>query len=468
MLDQFQAYINRYNLIAEGEKIILALSGGIDSMVLADLLLKTKVEFVAAHCNFHLRGDESNGDDWFVRKFAEKRGIQCFVKHFETEKYAANHGISIEMAARDLRYAWFEQFRQQLGYDKIAVAHHADDQAETFFINLLRGAGLNGLKGMKPQNGVIIRPLLWASREQIRKYAVENHIVWREDHTNAESVYLRNKIRNQLLPFFDELQPKARQGLYKSLEHLSAENELYRALLKEKLAQIVEQDGDVQRFPYSAFLDCFVPRNDAKRMQENKVPEPVEGPAYSFQLLFEWLRQYGFNTDQCHFIYDAIGTGIGNQYFSPTHCVVIGRDDLQLSEIKEKTDVEIQIQIGEEEILSPIHLRFSKMEKTADFIINKSSDVAQLDFDKLRFPLTLRHWRHGDRFHPLGMKGSKLLSDFFVDQKFTEAQKRNVFLLVSADGEILWVVGHRVDDRFKITNATKSILLCSLTRKFFL
>ena len=180
MLEQFKAYINRYNLITEGDKLILALSGGIDSMVLADLLLKSKVEFIAAHCNFHLRGHESDGDDWFVRKFAEKRGIQCFVKHFETEKYAANqhfetekyaanHGISIEMAARDLRYAWFEQLRKQLGYDKIAVAHHADDQAETFFINLLRGAGLNGLKGMKPQNGVIIRPLLWASREQIRK-----------------------------------------------------------------------------------------------------------------------------------------------------------------------------------------------------------------------------------------------------------------------------------------------------------
>ena len=206
MIDQFQIYNNRYNLIAEGDKLILALSGGIDSMVLADLLLKAKVEFVAAHCNFHLRGHESDGDDWFVRKFAENRGIQCFVKHFETEKYAAKYGISIEMAARDLRYAWFEQLRQQLGYDKIAVAHHADDQAETFFINLLRGAGLNGLKGMKPQNGVIIRPLLWASREQIRKYAVENHIVWREDHTNVESVYLRNRIRNQLLPVFDELQ----------------------------------------------------------------------------------------------------------------------------------------------------------------------------------------------------------------------------------------------------------------------
>ena len=451
MIDQFQAYINRYNLIAVGDKVILALSGGIDSMVLADLLLKAKVEFVAAHCNFHLRGHESDGDDWFVRKFAEKRGIQCYVKHFETEKYAAKHGISIEMAARDLRYAWFEQLRQQLGYDKIAVAHHADDQAETFFINLLRGAGLNGLKGMKPQNGVIIRPLLWASREQIRQYAVENHIVWREDHTNVESVYLRNKIRNQLLPVFDELQPEARQGLYKSLEHLSAENELYRALLKEKLAQIVEQGGDVQRLPFSKLVKA-------------KVPEPVEGPVYSFQLLFEWLRQYGFNTDQCHFIYDAIGTGIGNQYCSATHHVVIGRNDLQLSELKEKTDDEIQIQIGEEVILSPIRLRFSKLERTADFIIDKSPEVAQLDFNKLSFPLTLRHWRHGDRFHPLGMKGSKLLSDFFVDQKFTEYQKQNVWLLVSAGGDILWVVGYRLDDRFKIVNDTKTVFECRWNR----
>lgn len=451
MLDQFKAYINRYNLLAEGEKVILAISGGIDSMVLADLLLKAKVEFVAAHCNFHLRGNESDGDDWFVRKFAENRGIQCFVKHFETEKYAVKYGISIEMAARDLRYAWFEQLRQQLGYDKIAVAHHADDQAETFFINLLRGAGLNGLKGMKPQNGVIIRPLLWASREQIRKYAVENHIVWREDHTNVESVYLRNRIRNQLLPVFDELQPKARQSLYKSLEHLSAENELYRSLLKEKLAQIVEREGEIQRLPYSKIIKA-------------EVPEPVEGPVYSFQLLFEWLRQFGFNTDQCHFIYDAIGTGIGNQYCSPTHCVVIGRDNLQLSEIKEKTDDEIQIKVGEKEVLLPLHLCFSKLEKTADFIINKSSDVAQLDADKLRFPLALRHWRHGDRFCPLGMKGSKLLSDFFVDQKFTESQKQNVWLLVSADGDILWVVGYRIDDRFKIVDDTKAVLECRLFR----
>ena len=440
MLDQFKAYINRYNLLAEGEKVILALSGGIDSMVLADLLLKSKVEFVAAHCNFHLRGEESVGDEKFVREFAEKNGIQCFVKQFETEQYAVKIGISIEMAARELRYAWFEELRQQLGYNKIAVAHHADDQAETFFINLLRGAGLRGLKGMLPQNGVIVRPLLWASREQIRQYAVENQIVWREDHTNAESVYLRNKIRNQLLPVFDELQPEARQGLYKSLEHLASENELYRELLNKKLAQIVEQEGETQSFP--TLNSKFSTLN--------------------FQLLFEWLRQFGFNADQCRFIYEAIGTGIGNHYYSPTHRLVIGRNELHLSEIKEDGNDEVQVGLGEKELFSPLHLKFVQFVKFADFTIDKSRKVAQLDFDKLKFPLTLRHWRHGDRFHPLGMKGSKLLSDFFVDQKFTEAQKESVWILTTTENEILWVVGQRIDDRFKVTNSTKSVFVCTL------
>ncbi|MCR5657777.1 MAG: tRNA lysidine(34) synthetase TilS [Bacteroidales bacterium] len=453
MLEQFQAYINRCNLMAEGDKLILALSGGIDSMVLADLLLQTKVEFVAAHCNFHLRDEESDGDDWFVRKFAEKRGIQCFVKHFETEKYAAKHGISIEMAARDLRYSWFEQLRRQLGYDKIVVAHHADDQAETFFINLLRGAGLRGLKGMQPRNGVIIRPLLWASREQIRQYAVENQVTWREDHTNAESVYLRNKIRNQLLPVFDELQPGARQGLYKSLEFLASENELYRELLKEKLSNLVEEQGGVS----------VIARRNDEAIQNNTLDcHATLAMTKNEQLLFEWLRQYGFNTDQCHFIFEAMETGIGNKYYSSTHQLVIGRNELQLYEIKSIMDDEIQIEIGDEEILSPIHLQLSKLEKTADFVIDKSPEVAQLDFDRIRFPLTMRHWRYGDRFHPLGMKGSKLLSDFFVDQKFTEWQKRNVWLLATADGDILWVVGQRMDDRFKVTAETKSVFRCEM------
>ena len=182
------------------------------------------------------------------------------------------------------------------------------------------------------------------------------------------------------------------------------------------------------------------------------------------QLLFEWLRQYGFNTDQCHFIFEAMDTGIGNKYYSSTHQLVIGRNELQLSEIKSVSDEEIQIEIGEEEILSPVHLCFSKLEKTADFVIDSAPKVAQLDLDKIRFPLTLRHWQHGDRFHPLGMKGSKLLSDFFVDQKFTEWKKRNVYLLTSADDDILWVVGYRIDDRFKVTMDTKCVFRCELKR----
>ena len=462
MLEQFQAYINRCHLIAEGDHLVLALSGGIDSMVLADLLLKSKVQFVAAHCNFHLRGEESNGDEQFVREFAEKNGIQCFVKHFDTEKYAFEQGISIEMAARDLRYAWFEELRQQLGYDKIAVAHHADDQAETFFINLLRGAGLNGLKGMKPQNGVIIRPLLWASREQIHQYALENQIQWREDHTNAESIYLRNKIRNQLLPAFDELHPGARQGLYKSLEHLAAENELYRELLKERLSHIVEELDDVSVIARRD--DEAIQTESSKSFRVSLDCHASLAMAQSEQLLFEWLRNYGFNTDQCHFIFEAMEDGVGNKYFSPTHQLVIGRNELMLSKIKSETNEEIQIEIGEEEITSPIHLRFSKYEKTLDFVIDKSPNVALLDAGKIPFPLTLRHWQHGDRFRPLGMKGSKLLSDFFVDQKFTETQKEQVLLLVSADGDIVWVVGYRIDDRYKVTLETKSVFRCDLVR----
>jgi len=435
MLQRFEAYINRTKLIESDDKIILALSGGIDSMVLADLLLKAKVHFVVAHCNFHLRGEESDGDEQFVHEFAVKHKIQFFVKHFETENYAIEKGISIEMAARDLRYAWFEEMRQKLGYDKIAVAHHADDQAETFFINLLRGAGLRGLKGMQSQNGHIIRPMLWASREQIHKYAVENQIVWHDDHTNGESVYLRNKIRNKLLPIYEELQPDARQGLYKSIEHLSTENELYRTLLKEKFNQIIAEKDCCQ----SVDKQCFV---------------------NNFQLLFEWLRQYGFNTEQCHFIHEAMELGIGNHYFSPTHQLVVERNDLQLSEIKKNSDDEIHIELGEKEIHLPVHMAFSRLEKTTGFLIDQSRKVAQLDFVKLQFPLTLRHWRHGDRFHPLGMKGSKLLSDFFVDQKFTDKEKQNVLLLVSGTGDIVWLVGYRIDERFKVSNSTKTIFVC--------
>ena len=439
MLSELQQYNKVYHLFEPDEKLVLAVSGGVDSMVLTDLMLKAGAHFVVAHCNFHLRGEESDGDEQFVRDYAEKNDLQCFVNHFDTEQYAAEKGVSIEMAARDLRYAWFEELRQQLGYDKIVLAHHADDQIETFFINLLRGAGLHGLKGMKPKNGVLIRPLLWASREQIRKYAIENQIVWREDHTNAETVYLRNKIRNQLMPLMDEIFADARNSIGKSIGFLASENELYRELLNERFSDLVSVDNSVQSVKKSAFQG------------DN-----------GFQLLFEWLRQYGFNTDQCRFVFEGFEDSVGKRFYSPSHQVTVERDSLQLSERKESYHDAFIIEKEVGQIENPLKIRFSNFEVCEQFAVDKSPLVAMLDFDKIAFPLTLRHWQRGDRFHPFGMKGSKLLSDFFVNQKYTNYRKENQWLLVSANGDILWVVGQRIDDRYKVVKDTKSVFECCL------
>ncbi len=425
-------------------KLILAISGGIDSMVLADVLLKSKADFVLAHCNFHLRGEESDGDEQFVRAYAERNGLTLYVKQFDTESYAKASGISIEMAARELRYAWFEELRQQLGYDHIAVAHHADDQLETFFINLLRGAGIKGLKGMQKVNGPIIRPLLETSREEIHQYAVENGLTWREDHTNAETLYLRNKIRHELLPVIDDISKEGRSAILKSIHHLASENELYRELLNEKLSQLVTQEAPGTSLRgaelcgatrQSTVVECgllrsFLPRNDVGE-----------------QLLFEWLRDFGFNSDQVHFIYEALNNGQpGTSFISPTHRVTIERDGLELTQICQKDDIFIE-------------LSYQQIAKNEDYQIDPSPLVAQLDYDQLTFPLQMRKWQAGDRFRPLGMNGSKLLSDFFVDQKMTTRQKEECQVLTTAKDEIVWVVGRRIDERFKVTDKTKTILI---------
>ena len=443
MLDELLKYNKVYHLINEGDKIVLALSGGVDSMVLANLFLEMKTDFVVAHCNFHLRGEESDGDELFVRKFAEHHHIQCFVKHFDTEQYAAEHGLSIEMAARDLRYAWFEELRQQLGYDKIALAHHADDQIETFFINLLRGSGLNGLKGMKPQNGYLIRPLLGITREEIRHYAATNHISWREDHTNAETLYLRNKIRNQLVPLLDDIHPDSRKSISKSIDFLSSENDLYRELLQKHLADVVVNENETQTVDKEILLNP----NGA-------------------QLLFEWLRDYGFNTDQCHSIFEALNAQPGIHFESPTHHLYIERDSLQLVSRGEDNTTRILIDATCRQLTSPFELKIDSYNIDNTFIVNKSSNCAQFDKDKVTFPLILRHWRQGDRFRPIGMRGTKLLSDYFVNQHFTTLQKQRAWVLTTANDEIMWVVGHRMDDRFKITSSTKTVVELSLGADF--
>ena len=437
----------------EDKKIILALSGGIDSMVLSDLLMQAKADFVVAHCNFHLRGEESDGDEQFVRDYASRNGLTLYMKQFETLDYAKEHGISIEMAARELRYAWFEELRQQLGYDYIAVAHHADDQLETFFINLFRGAGIRGLKGMQPVNGHVIRPLLDISREEICQYAIENGLKWREDHTNAETLYLRNKIRHELLPVIDGISKEGRSAILKSISHLASENELYRELLTEKLSKIVAPLRGADSCVGSDTTDLASLRDaESFRFSLNSplyLPSVGEGLSrftLHFPLLFEWLRDYGFNEDQVHFIHEALKNGQpGTSFFSPTHRVTIERGGLELTSICKDNDISIE-------------LSYQQIVKDENYQIDPSPQVAQLDCDKLTFPLQLRKWQAGDRFHPLGMKGSKLLSDFFVDQKMTTRQKEECQVLTTARDEVVWVVGRRIDDRFKVTDKTKTIL----------
>ena len=455
MLDQFRAYITSNHLINKGDRILVALSGGVDSMVLAELLRRKGYDIAFAHCNFHLRGAESDGDEQFVREYADRVGVKLFVRQFDTLDYVANNKVSIEMAARELRYAWFndlinanehlncqkspvistehsewrpersESIRQKrinLRFDKLALAHHADDQIETFFINLLRGSGIKGLKAMQPCNGMYIRPLLWASREEIKQFAIENGIQWREDSTNSDTVYLRNKIRHELMPVFDSIKPEAREKILESVDHLASENQLYRDLLKEKISQIETVNG---------------------------VLHTINKRHFDKQLLFEWIRHFGFSYSQCESIFAALDGYPGKEFYS---------DDYQLVVEKEKIEIFPKTINAINAINAFNALKVEKFEKTPNFsLLTSNSNIAQLDYDTLHLPLKTRFWQQGDRFHPLGMRGTKLVSDFFNDLSFTTFQKKTTQILVDSDDRIVWIVGYRIDDRFKITDKTKTI-----------
>ena len=440
MLTKFQNYIESQHLINKGDRILVALSGGVDSMVLAELLRRCGYDITIAHCNFQLRGKESDDDEQFVREYADKVGVKLFVRQFDTLEYVETQKVSVEMAARELRYAWFNDMINASG-QLLALAHHADDQIETFFINLMRGSGIKGLKAMQPCNGLYIRPLLWASREEIKQFAIENGIQWREDSTNNDTVYLRNKIRHDLMPVFDSIKPEAREKILESVNHLASENQLYRELLKEKLAQIETVDGVLHSIEKHHFVSEKPTRHFDRPQGTDKSSTNV-----ALQLLFEWLRPFGFSFSQCASILTSLDSEPGKEFYSANYQLVIEKDTIDVFPI-ELTD----------NLLTP-GLSYSKFEKTSNFKLQTSNpNIAQLDFDKLKFPLRVRHWWHGDRFHPLGMKGTKLVSDFFNDNGFTTFQKRNTQIITDSEGEIVWIVGYRIDDRFKITDKTKTI-----------
>lgn len=441
MIEAFKTYISERILFVKSNKLLVAVSGGKDSMVLCNLLENTGYKISVAHCNFSLRGEEADNDEKFVIAYCKKNKIPCFHTKFNTAIYAKSKGISIQMAARELRYNWFNELMVEHEFDYLLTAHHANDNIETFFINLLRGSGTNGLKAILPKQGKLVRPLLFATREEIDVYVKENKVAFREDSSNREDKYLRNYLRLHIIPAFKKLNPSFEQTLTDEIEVLQQTNLILIKEVEKQRKKLLIKDGSALKIS----IDKLNKTTAAKL------------------ILFELIKDFGFNSSQANDIYDALQGQSGKTFVSDTHMLVKDRDFLIIKpNAEDNTPAEFLIKKEDKEINYPIKLKISfkkgniKSISTKDF----SSNKAYLDADKITFPLTLNKWQQGDKFIPLGMKGFKKLSDFFTAEKASLFDKQNQWILRSHN-DIVWLVGKRVDDRFKVTTETKNICIIS-------
>ncbi len=435
MLNHFLENIKEKKLFDAGQKILLAVSGGIDSMVMLHLFEKSGFDYGIVHCNFQLRGQESDGDEEFVKNQVLIHGVPAFFKRFETEEYAQINGISIEMAARELRYEYFEKVRYENGYDYIATAHHSDDLIETFFLNLTRKTGIKGLTGIKDKAGKIIRPMLFASRADIEKFATEQYLEFREDSTNSEVVYQRNFLRHRVLPLFSELNPSFKKNILASIENLKDAEAVYSGYFEVEKQKVYTNASDSQIV-------------DIEMLRKSGHPKI---------LLLEILSELNFNPSVIDEVYHSLSTESGKQFFSKTHRLVKDRKKLFITKLAETENRIFYIEADDVELFEPFDIKIEKL-PGKDFKIRKEQNIACLDLEKLEFPLLIRKWQEGDYFQPLGMNGFKKLSDFFIDEKIPVPQKQKAWLLCSGE-KIVWVMGMRIDNRFKISSKTEKILL---------
>lgn len=435
MLHKLQNHLTHNFHFLIGKKLLLATSGGLDSMVMAHLFRKLNYEIAIAHCNFQLRGMESFDDQNFVQEYANANTIPLFVTQFDTKAFAEDYKLSTQVAARELRYNWFYELLETENYDYILTAHHADDNLETFLINLSRGTGLEGLTGIPEKNENIIRPLLLFSREEIENYAKENNIHWREDSSNASDKYVRNKIRHHLVPMLKELNPNFITAFQKTQTYLQEAQEMVEDASIMIYQQVAKQEGD----------DIHFDLNQLKKLPNYK------------SYLYQWLNEFGFSAWED--IYALVESQSGKQVFSSEYRLLKDRDSLILSPIN-FVNVEEQylIEENEKEVNFPLKLSFCKVADIS-LVSNKTIFVAA---EKLQFPLVLRHWNKGDIFHPFGMEGkSKKVSKLFKDEKLSLIEKENAWLLCS-NNQIVWVVGIRQDERFRIENKKENILKIQL------
>jgi len=435
MFQTFQQYIQDENLFAASSKLVLAVSGGADSMVMLKLFQQTNYEFCVAHCNFKLRGVESDGEEVFIRDYCGEHGIELFVNQFDTREYARLEGISIEMAARDLRYGWFDELRKQLHYDYLVTAHHRDDLVETMLINLARGTGIRGLCGIQSKNGEVVRPLLFASREEILAYADQNHLPYKHDSSNDELIYQRNIVRHQVIPLLESINPAFRRNAAKTAAILKETTAIYQQKLDEIRVQVVTEEGEEARLSIA-------------ELQQLKHGQSV---------LFELLHPYGFNAEQVNEIWDAMEAEAGKSFFSKTHRLVKDRQAFILSALSDVADARFYIEADAETIREPLPVRLETIAKSPAFRFSTNPLIADLDYDQLQFPLILKKWEQGEYFVPLGMSGMKKISDFFIDEKLSIPEKESAWILYSGK-KVVWIVGRRIDDRFKITPNTRTVL----------
>jgi len=436
MLDSILKYIREKKLIAKGERVLAAVSGGIDSMVMADLLMKAGFLQGIAHCNFKLRGKESDSDEFHVRRYARRNNIPFYSVRFDTADHAHDKGISIEMAARELRYSWFEKIRIENGYDLVAVAHNLNDSAETLLLNLIRGTGIAGLSGIKPAGDRIIRPLLFASREQIENYARENRISFREDRTNSDTRITRNKIRHMILPLMKDINPSVLSAIVES------------GARAEEAFKIVSDHAEELRKSSIRYEkgDWYASTEKLKPFLDNST------------LVLEVFKPFGITGSMVGALVKIISGRTGGQVFSESHRFLKNRAEIIITRrsIAETERIEIP---GPDDLLKCRCFKSVKIETTVSKnLISSDPLTACLDYDRIAFPLVIRKWEPGDYFYPFGMNSKKKLSDYFIDRKFSRLTKEKM-LVVETDGKIAWIVGERIDNRFRIGPSTRKALI---------
>ena len=429
------AYIQKEGLLSRDGLHIVALSGGADSVALLLILHRLGYRIEAAHCNFHLRGEESNRDEAFVKSLCHEYRIPLHLIHFDTDIYASLHQVSIEMAARELRYRYFEQLCQDIGAETVCVAHHRDDAVETLLMNLLRGSGIHGLTGIRPKNGHIVRPLLCLSRHEVETFLQKTGQQYVNDSTNFVDDVVRNKVRLNVLPLLKAINPNASENLFKTACYLREAEQVVQEVVARQKAQLISKDPDTQ----------------SEKVAKDTLKEL---PSAAF-FLHEWLAPYGFNAAQTTEILTRLEGESGRVFPTESHELVIDRDSLVL--VPRQAPMK-SLKIPEMGLYRYDDSHQFSFLISEEISISKSSSCATIDAALVKFPLVIRPTQTGDKFVPFGMTGHKLVSDFLTDLKLTVVAKRCQLVVTDCEGNILWVVGQRTDNRYRITSQTTSML----------